>query len=122
MRQLALKMLTGLVALIPASYAPRQVGVLALSLQLQGAAVAVCMVVLSLQVQYLNVRRTGSRLTGSFGDKHDPAVLGYLVLKTLQMADMLGLPPPYVLTRSLSLPLILGVRFLSLADLKVKDR
>jgi len=85
-RQLALKVLTGFVALIPASYGPEHVRVLAPSLQMRDAVVTVCMEVLSLQVQYSNVRRTVSRLTGSFGDQHNPAVLSYLDLKTLQMA------------------------------------
>jgi len=86
---------------------------------MRDAAGTVCMEVLSLQVQCSNVRRTGSRLTGSFGDQHDPAVLGYLALKTLQRAgharstilihlDAFAFPPP-----------MLNIHFLSLADLKV---
>jgi len=97
------KVLTGRVSLISGSYGSKRIEVLALSLQMQGAAV-------SFRVQHLNVRRARSRLTSPSGNQHDP-VLG---LSHPEPPRGRGTP-----TRSLSLLPMLNVHFPSLADPKV---
>jgi hypothetical protein len=64
MRQLALKVLIGFVALISGSYDPKRAGVLVLWLQMQGVAVTVYRPVLSIQAQRLVGRYIWPTLTG----------------------------------------------------------